>query len=50
MILITGAAGFIGTNNILSLNKQGIDNLILVDHFSNPTKKNQLKLFKYKKN
>lgn len=49
MILITGAAGFIGTNNILSLNKQGIDNLILVDHFSNPTKKNQLKLFKYKK-
>lgn len=49
MILITGAAGFIGTNNILFLNSQGIDDLILVDNFSSKNKKNQLKLFKYKK-
>ena len=49
MILITGAAGFIGTNNILFLNDQGIDDLILVDNFSSKNKKNQLKLFKYKK-
>ncbi len=33
MILITGAAGFIGINTVLSLNQQGIKDLILVDHF-----------------
>lgn len=49
MILITGAAGFIGTNNILFLNNQGIDDLILVDNFADTNKKKQLKLFKYKK-
>ena len=33
MILITGAAGFIGINTVLSLNQQGIKDLILVDRF-----------------
>ena len=33
MILVTGAAGFIGINTILSLNQQGIKDLIVVDHF-----------------
>ena len=49
MILITGAAGFIGINTVLSLNQQGIKNLILVDHFELEEKNEKLKLFQYHK-
>ena len=47
MILITGAAGFIGINTVLSLNQQGIKDLILVDHFELEEKSEKLKLFQY---
>lgn len=39
MIVITGAAGFIGSCLISKLNKEGHTNLILVDDFSNEKKK-----------
>ena len=38
MIIITGGAGFIGSNLIESLNKNNIDNILVID--SNSTKKN----------
>ena len=49
MILITGAAGFIGINTIISLNQQGIKDLILVDDFYREEKSSKLKLFQYHK-
>ena len=49
MILITGAAGFIGINTVLSFNQQGIKDLILVDHFELKEKSEKLKLFQYHK-
>ncbi|MCL5774281.1 MAG: ADP-glyceromanno-heptose 6-epimerase [Firmicutes bacterium] len=39
-IIVTGAAGFIGTNLVKALNKRGINNLILVDHLSSKKKRN----------
>lgn len=39
MIVITGAAGFIGSCLIAKLNQEGYTNLILVDDFSNEKKK-----------
>jgi ADP-L-glycero-D-manno-heptose 6-epimerase len=36
MIIITGAAGFIGSNMIEKLNQEGYYDLILVDDFSRP--------------
>ncbi len=38
MIVITGAAGFIASNLVAELNQLGIDNLILVDDFTAPSK------------
>ena len=49
MILITGAAGFIGINTVLALNKKGIKDLIIVDHFDIKEKNKKLKLFQYHK-
>ena len=49
MILITGAAGFIGINTILALNKKGFEDLILIDHFYKKEKNEKLNLFQYKK-
>ena len=48
MILITGAAGFIGINTVLELNNQGEKDLILVDNFDQTIKKEKLKLLQYK--
>lgn len=39
MIVITGAAGFIGSNLIEKLNSEGYFDLVLVDDFSRPEKK-----------
>ncbi len=39
MILLTGAAGFIGSALAAYLNEQGLTDLVLVDDFSNPTKR-----------
>lgn len=43
MIIVTGAAGFIGSVLIGKLNKIGIEDLIIVDDFSNEAKSNNLK-------
>lgn len=37
-ILVTGAAGFIGCNNVLALNKRGITDVIAVDHLGKSEK------------
>lgn len=39
MIVITGAAGFIGSNLVRKLNDEGYYDLVLVDHFTDPEKK-----------
>ena len=39
MIVVTGAAGFIASNVALLLNRQGRNDLVLVDDFSKPEKK-----------
>jgi ADP-L-glycero-D-manno-heptose 6-epimerase len=42
MIVITGAAGFIGSNMVARLNEDGYNKLILVDDFSNELKNKNL--------
>jgi ADP-L-glycero-D-manno-heptose 6-epimerase len=38
MIIVTGGAGFIGSNLILGLNAQGYDDILVVDHLRNGIK------------
>ncbi len=47
MIVVTGAAGFIGSFLVGKLNKNGFDNLILVDTFDDPLKDNNLSQKRY---
>ena len=42
MILVTGAAGFIGSNIVSSLNKRGHHNIIICDWLDHVSKKNNL--------
>src|SRR5688572_7371016 len=42
MIIITGAAGFIGSCLVRKLNDEGYNDLVLVDDFSNPEKEKNL--------
>ena len=42
MIIVTGAAGFIGSCLVGKLNKEGFKDIILVDDFSNPDKMKNL--------
>ena len=42
-IIVTGAAGFIGSCLVGFLNRHGFENLILVDEFSDESKSNNLK-------
>ena len=45
MILVTGAAGFIGSNIVSSLNKRGVHNIIICDWLNHKSKnKNIAKL------
>ena len=37
-ILVTGAAGFIGCNNVLALNREGITDVIAVDNLTHADK------------
>jgi ADP-L-glycero-D-manno-heptose 6-epimerase len=46
-IVVTGAAGFIGSCLVAYLNEQGYENLILVDDFSNNKKVYNLNHKKY---
>jgi len=48
MIVITGAAGFIGSNLALRFNKAGINNLILVDSFISSDKTRNYENTKYR--
>ncbi len=47
MIVVTGAAGFIGSCLIAHLNKLGFENLVMVDDFSDEKKVFNLKGKKY---
>ena len=49
MIIVTGAAGFIGSCFVSKLNNKGYKNIILVDDFSNPEKNKNLKNKVYSK-
>ena len=42
MILVTGAAGFIGSNIVSSLNKKGFNNIIICDWLDHVSKRNNL--------
>ena len=42
MIIVTGGAGFIGSNIVKGLNERGIDKIIIVDNFSNASKHKNL--------
>ncbi|MDP3789950.1 MAG: ADP-glyceromanno-heptose 6-epimerase [Candidatus Omnitrophota bacterium] len=48
MIIVTGAAGFIGSCLLWKLNKEGISDLILVDEALTPEKKPNIENKKYK--
>jgi ADP-L-glycero-D-manno-heptose 6-epimerase len=47
MIVVTGAAGFIGSCLVTRLNEEGFTDLVLVDDFSNPGKQGNLDGSKY---
>jgi ADP-L-glycero-D-manno-heptose 6-epimerase len=47
LIVVTGAAGFIGCNLAKKLNEQGEEHLVLVDHFDVPAKQINLEGIKY---
>ncbi len=42
MVIVTGAAGFIGSNLVSMLNSQGIQKIVLVDAFDNEVKNKNL--------
>lgn len=47
MIVVTGAAGFIGSCMVSRLNREGKDNLVLVDDFGRPDREGNLEGKKY---
>ncbi|MDD4526516.1 MAG: ADP-glyceromanno-heptose 6-epimerase [Candidatus Margulisbacteria bacterium] len=47
MIIVTGGAGFIGSNIVKGLNDKGITDILIVDNLSNPEKHLNLNSLKY---
>ncbi len=47
MIIVTGAAGFIGSCLVGKLNSEGFEDIVVVDDFSNPEKNKNLENKKY---
>ncbi len=47
MIVVTGAAGFIGSNMIAKLNQEGFNDIVIVDDFQSQEKKHNLDGKKY---
>ena len=47
MIIVTGAAGFIGSNFVKKLNRENFNDIVLVDKFDNPQKNQNLEKSKF---
>lgn len=47
MIIVTGGAGFIGSNIVRALNNMGVDDIVVVDTLRNPLKLKNLEKAKY---
>ena len=47
LIIVTGGAGFIGSNLVAALNNRGHDNILIVDHLNHPAKKQNLKRLRF---
>ena len=47
MIIVTGGAGFIGSNIVKKLNEEGITDILIVDNLSNSEKHLNLNSLKY---
>lgn len=47
MIVVTGAAGFIGSGLVAKLNSEGYNDIVLVDDFSRDDKRNNYEGKKY---
>ena len=48
MIILTGGAGFIGTNTLIELNKKGEEDILVVDNIEGTLKGENLKGLKYR--
>ncbi len=47
MVIVTGGAGFIGSNIVKGLNNRGIDKILIVDNLSNASKHKNLNKIKF---
>ena len=48
MIILTGGAGFIGTNTLIELNRRGEDDILIVDNIEGTEKENNLSCVKFR--